>query len=74
MSTSPTELDDLLIASLQRLTEHLDAQTDRIETLTAQLTRQTELTEQLQTEHGQLASLVSHLAGQVNALTEQLNG
>lgn len=44
MTNSPTELDTLLIESLQRLTEHLDAQTTRLD---EQTTRIEHLTKQL---------------------------
>ena len=50
MTQPTTELDGLLIASLERLTEHLDEQNERIENLTKQLHAHSEQTEQLLTE------------------------
>ena len=57
-----TETDQLLIASLQRLTEHLTEQTERVEHLTEQLN-----------ELPALAQQVEHLRAQVHSLTARLN-
>ena len=57
------ELDQRLIASLTRLTAHLDEQNERIETLTAQLADLPSWIEQ-----------VEHLRSQVNSLTARLTG
>jgi uncharacterized protein YlxW (UPF0749 family) len=58
MTNSPTELDTLLIESLQHLTEHLDAQTTR-------QAEQTQLIDALQQD-------VVHLQQQVTALAARL--
>ena len=58
MTNNPTELDALLIESLQRLTEHLDAQTTR-------QAEQTQLIDALQQD-------VEHLQQQVTALAARL--
>jgi hypothetical protein len=47
-----TELEGLLVESLQRLTEHLDEQNERIENLTTQLNDQATLNETLRSEQG----------------------
>jgi len=61
MTQPTTELDGLLIASLERLTEHLDEQNERIENLTKQLN-----------ELPALAQHVEHLQQQVRSLTARL--
>lgn len=58
-----TELDQRLIASLTRLTAHLDEQNERIEKLTAQLA-----------DLPSWIAQVEHLREQVNSLAARLNG
>ena len=70
MTNNPTELDTLLIESLQRLTEHLDAQNTR---LNEPNTRIEHLTKQLN-ELPALAQHVEHLQLQVRSLTARLPG
>lgn len=59
----PAELDPMLIASLQRLTEHLTEQNERIEHLTEQLNALPALAQQVEHLRSQVASLTARLPG-----------